>query len=101
MWMAYYKDSVATDSKHRDMVSHKKILSRWLALAYPSLDGTSLDGGTKAVTEEERADLKEQGLPDTGMLRMVELARVTLLVRCPRFQLARRDRGRCLRGRTP
>lgn len=78
-WVAIHKDSVGSKKEHRELATHRIALVRWLQLSYPSLDGTSSnDGSDLAVSEKERGDLKEQGLPDTRALRMLELS-LTLL----------------------
>ena len=57
------------------MATHRLALLRWLHLSYPSLDGTSSnDGSSQTVSEKEKGGIKEQGLPDTGALRMLELS---------------------------
>ena len=77
-WIAIHKDSAASKPAHRELATHRLALLRWLHLSYPSLDGTSNDGSSPIVSEQEKGDIKEQGLPDTGALRMLELS-LTLL----------------------
>ena len=87
-WIAIHKDSAACKPAHREMATHRLALLRWLNLSYPSLDGTSSnDGSELAVSEKERGDLREQGLPDTRALRMLELS-LTLLRATGKHELA-------------